>query len=118
MNKRTHIVVAAAAGVIAEVVRCRCCDRPVELMNVILASSAAATFGIVPDILEPAVHPNHRSLFHGLAMAGCAGYGVKAAASQQEWPEWMKALAVGAAVGYLSHLALDATTPKSLPLLG
>ncbi len=75
----------------------------------------------LPDILEPARHPHHRQFFHSLAFAGLLGWG---ASKVYEWqPEHPvdKAirfvLLVGAA-SYMVHLALDACTSKSLPLLG
>lgn len=117
MNRNTHVVVGAAAGVVAEVMRCKCTGHPVEFWNLVLAAGAAAAFAAVPDLMEPALHPNHRSLFHGLAAAGFAGSSISVVAKHNEWPEWSKALAVGALVGYVSHLALDATTPKGLPVV-
>lgn len=75
----------------------------------------------LPDVLEPAVHPNHRQFFHSLAFAGVLGV---AAYKIHQWePESPAgevarfAMLVGAAA-YFIHLAIDAGTSKSLPLLG
>lgn len=80
----------------------------------------AALTGI-PDYLEPALHPNHRQFFHSLVCAASLAYGLKILYDwQPQSPEGSLArkvcmVAIGA---YLIHLALDATTAKSLPLLG
>lgn len=55
----------------------------------IVGAGLAVLLTNLPDQMEPATHPNHRQFFHSVA---CAAYGV--------------------------HLALDATTRKSLPFFG
>lgn len=75
----------------------------------------------LPDILEPASHPNHRQFFHGLAFAGCVGYGTYKAWQWEPTEGWQKLLRWGMLIGgtaYLTHLAMDFTTRKSLPVLG
>ena len=42
----------------------------------LVAGSLAWLAGTLPDILEPARHPNHRQFFHSLAFAGLVGHGV------------------------------------------
>lgn len=81
---------------------------------------AAYCFPSLPDHLEPALHPNHRKFFHSLAFAGLVGYGMYRA---YQWePEdrtgdllRFAGLALGAA--YLAHLARDAFSVKSLPMI-
>lgn len=87
----------------------------------IAGAGLAALATKLPDILEPAVNPHHRQFFHSLAFAGLliAG-GKKLYDWQPETDEgrfWRKAGLIGPGA-YLCHLALDATTPRSLPLLG
>lgn len=85
------------------------------------SGAAAAVLTNLPDWLEPAMHPNHRQFFHSVAFAGVLGVGLaKLHAWEPESPEgefWRK-LGMLAISAYLIHLALDATTRKSLPLLG
>lgn len=78
-------------------------------------------FGTLPDLLEPASNPHHRQFFHGavfLVAVGWVGW------KTLEWcPEddWQKAIRFTLLVGcgaYLSHLALDALSKHSLPLVG
>jgi len=88
-----------------------------------------------PDVLEPATHPNHRAFAHSATVLAATTAGaVPAAASLQnkiageaqavENPvlrflaQVGAGMPTGAAAGYASHLVADATTPKSIPLLG
>lgn len=80
-----------------------------------------AFFGKLPDILEPALHPHHRQLCHSWLVAGSIGYGlVKIYEWQPEdhYGHFLRSLALIAGGAYISHLLLDATTPRSLPLFG
>lgn len=108
-----------------------------SLADVVVVAAGGALGGrlgsALPDIIEPATSPHHRSTGHSLAVGGLvAGKGVPAVATWKR--DLMRtsppndqaarmlrlfagAMAVGAPVGYVSHLALDATTPKGLPLL-
>lgn len=84
------------------------------------AAGIAYMSGTLPDILEPAYHPNHRQFCHSLAFAGMVGFGMykaykyKPETTMQEWLRFA-VLAIGGA--YLVHLAMDGTTPKGLPIL-
>ncbi|MDT8405049.1 metal-dependent hydrolase [Sulfuriflexus sp.] len=83
-------------------------------------ATAAAVCGSLPDILEPAFHPNHRQFFHSFGFAGLLGYGLYKLYQWQPQDEMNKLLKqAGFVVGgaYLVHLAMDATTPKSLPIV-
>jgi len=80
-----------------------------------------ALLGTLPDILEPANHPNHRQFFHGIVFAGALGYtGYKLYEwkPEESWQEIVRMLGLIAIGAYLIHLAMDASTPKSIPLIG
>ena len=87
-----------------------------------LGGAALATICTnLPDMLEPAIHPHHRQFFHSLAFAGMLGLGMyriyewETKTSQEELIKFCL-LVVGGS--YLIHLAMDACTSRSLPLLG
>lgn len=86
-----------------------------------IAGGIGAFFGKLPDLLEPATNPHHRQFCHSLLVLGAVGYGFKRA---YEWKPKdqieaiLRMLALVAAGGYISHLVLDAVTPRSLPLVG
>lgn len=79
-------------------------------------AAAGAAIAALPDLLEPAYHPNHRSLFHSVCCGGALAYGVWGKHSERWRDEDRHAARVGA-LAYLSHLLLDAGTPKSLPFI-
>jgi membrane-bound metal-dependent hydrolase YbcI (DUF457 family) len=96
-------------------------DRQTPSAKPVAGAVLAALMTNLPDILEPASHPNHRQFFHSVAFAGLIG---TAALKLHRWEpddEFDKvvrfALLVGAGA-YLIHLLLDACTSKSLPLVG
>lgn len=119
MNRSTHQLVAATA------VSAYLADRErkagVSTAKPLLGGGAAALFTTLPDILEPAISPNHRSIFHSVAFA------VTLVACFRQLDQWqptsdleklMKGVGMLAISAYLIHLALDFTTKKSLPLFG
>jgi inner membrane protein len=74
----------------------------------------------LPDVFEPAIHSHHRKFFHSLVVAGGLAWAIR---KVLDWPRetreqrLLRAAVLGVAVGYASHLALDAMTPRSLPLI-
>ena len=87
-----------------------------------LAGGVAASFLTkLPDLLEPATSPNHRQFFHSLAFAGLLVVGfvrLRDWETKDSTEEFLKKFGQLAIASYLIHLALDATTAKSLPILG
>ena len=86
---------------------------------------ASALLGValtnMPDLLEPATHPGHRQFFHSVTFAAMLGMGMKKLYDWKPEEDAHKAIRHILLVGggaYLIHLALDACTPKSLPLIG
>jgi len=78
-------------------------------------------FGTLPDLVEPATNPLHRQFFHSLLFAGAMAYGLYRLYHWEPGSPELKVLRfVGLIAGaaYLVHLALDATTKRSLPLIG
>lgn len=118
-NGTTHSWVAAAAT--ALVVRHndvnQQTDTPLPLFGAVLAAGLTN----IPDCLEPATHPGHRKFFHSLAFAALLSLGFKKLYDWTPDEAWEKGARFVGLVGvgaYLIHLALDASTPKSLPLVG
>jgi inner membrane protein len=77
--------------------------------------------GTLPDLIEPATSPHHRQFFHSLLFAAAVGYGLyKAYNWEPETGEGkiVRGLCLIAGGAYLIHLALDATTKRSLLAIG
>jgi membrane-bound metal-dependent hydrolase YbcI (DUF457 family) len=73
--------------------------------------------GAFPDILEPAEHPQHRGLFHSETFLRMLIAGNQKVWASETLMENNKLLFSLFSVAYGSHLALDSTTSKGLPLL-
>lgn len=119
-NGFVHTVTGAATGLAAVLIEKETLQESPLLL---LAAPAVGTvFGKLPDVIEPAFkNPNHRQFFHSIAFVGLVAYGLK---KTYDWkPEdgvdkAIRLLALCAGFGYLSHLVLDSTTPRGLPLVG
>lgn len=119
-NGFVHTVTGAATGLATVVIEKETLQENPALL---LAAPAVGTvFGKLPDVIEPAFkNPNHRQFFHSIAFVGLVVYGLK---KTYDWrPEdgfekVIRVLALCAGFGYLSHLVLDSTTPRGLPLVG
>lgn len=83
-------------------------------------ATLAGILGTLPDLVEPACHPNHRQFFHSFAFACLMGYGLYRLhqwETEDDFQALIKTLGLIAGGAYLVHLAMDATTAKSLPLI-
>lgn len=82
---------------------------------------AGSVLTCLPDRIEPAIHPNHRQFFHSLMFAAGLGYcflKVKQWEPESKEGAIVRKLALIGIAAYLAHLALDATTARSLPMVG
>jgi len=87
----------------------------------LLGAAGGAIFGTLPDILEPALHPNHRQFFHSIAALGLVSTGLYKLYKwdpDDDFYKVVRALSMVACGAYIIHLAMDSGTPKSLPLVG
>jgi membrane-bound metal-dependent hydrolase YbcI (DUF457 family) len=104
----------------------------------VIASTVGGYLGAAaPDWIDPPTSPNHRSIGHSIVVAG--GGIVYTSSHITQWRAELQtrsaaafstgrvgkgylyliasSLFVGFVAGYASHLVLDASTPKGLPLL-
>lgn len=80
----------------------------------------SGTFASLPDWIEPAIHPHHRGFFHSWLVLGAMAYGVYQIYQWQpesEWGELARLVLLGLGIAYSSHLLMDSTTRRSLPLM-
>ncbi|MBL1141596.1 MAG: metal-dependent hydrolase [Proteobacteria bacterium] len=119
-NGATHIA-ASGLGVLAFTVTQEYLENGEVSWKPLALAGLAAKTAKLPDILEPALHPNHRQFFHSLGFAGLVGYGMYELYKWETEDDLEKVLRLaGLAIGgsYLIHLFCDSTTPKGLPVLG
>lgn len=86
----------------------------------LVVGAAAACLPSLPDLLEPAVHPNHRKFFHSVAAFATIGYGLHRLyewEAQEDWQRLVRVVGLVGGAAYLAHLTRDAFTAKSLPMI-
>lgn len=116
-DSKTHALIGAAAAAGAWYLYCRGTGREVKAGECILAAGVGAAAGLLPDLIEPAYHPNHRGIFHSVTAAVTLGYGATRAWNNPAFSQNDRMGVVLGYVAYLSHLLADSQTPKSIPLL-
>ena len=118
-NRTTHQLVAAAS--VAIILGHLEQPNREPLMNPLVGAGIAAVFTNLPDVLEPAIHPHHRDVFHSVLFAGIvgiAGYRLYTWEPNDDWGRVVRFLLLVGCGGVLVHLAMDAVTKRSLPLVG
>jgi membrane-bound metal-dependent hydrolase YbcI (DUF457 family) len=147
-NRKQHAILGATVGVGGYALYSCMKKEKLSWPELLGAGLSGVVGAFLPDIIEPATSPNHRSFFHSVTFMGVAGPLVWSrvwhirdeqvriaeecelrANAMWDGPEktsWkLKALLhrflagvlPGLILGYASHLAADATTPKGLPFL-
>lgn len=116
---KTHLAVGAAVGLTVALT-----DRRKHKVSHHPGTGIllGGLFGKLPDILEPSNgNPHHRQFCHSVLVMSALGFGLK---GMYNWhPEdsiqkCLRGMGLIAGCAYVSHLLCDATTPRSLPLLG
>lgn len=117
-NAKTHMLVGAGVGLTAALLDN---NKHPASHNVAVAPALGAFMGRLPDILESALHPNHRQFFHGIAVLTLLSAGLLKAyrwSPEDPFEKFLRGLMLIGGGAYLSHLICDASTPKGLPLVG
>ena len=70
----------------------------------------------IPDLLEPANNPNHRTFFHSITFGFLSCLLTYQAQRSSLDPE-LKSLLTCLGLGYNSHLLADSSTARGLPIL-
>lgn len=148
-NRRTHDIAGALVGGGLAAAAALGAGQPLEY--VVLEALGGALVGVVgarlPDVLEPATTPFHRSTFHSVGTLLAVGAGT--VVSEARYAERLRSCAAeyedrvaaaepldaflwqllaalcrvaagavsGLGGGYISHLACDLSTPMGIPLL-
>lgn len=117
MNKIEHLITGALAGVGMYLAHRKFMNLQPNLGGTIFSAIGGAIGGILPDVLEPPTNPNHRGPCHSVAAGVAVVTGGQQLFASQQVPLEIKEGLAPFLAGYVSHLLLDSTTPKSLPLL-
>ncbi|HET8924795.1 MAG TPA: metal-dependent hydrolase [Candidatus Acidoferrum sp.] len=116
-NAKTHVGVAAGVGIASYVLYCTYNQRKFDFGEALLAVGACVLGGVAPDGLEPALNPWHRSLGHSVSAGAVSAGAVARSWTASGSGPGSNFLLLFFALGYFTHLVLDAGTPRGLPLL-
>jgi len=112
-----HILLGALFGFGAYVAAKRAQGEEVNWGNAIGWGVMGAGVATLPDVIEPAYGPNHRSFAHSLTAAGLVTCVAKETWGQGAASPEQKAAVASLAAAYLSHLLADSATPAGIPIL-
>lgn len=114
-NAKQHALIGAGVGVVGWLLYCKLLDRPAQVGEVLLAAGGGMIGGLLPDVLEPAIHPNHRRFFHSYVATALLAHANRYVSRHMQMPAETRAAIHLVSLGFVSHLATDAHTPKGLP---
>jgi len=119
MNGKQHFLLGGAIGFGGYILYRLAEKKPIDLVELFLYSIGGAVAGILPDVLEPATNPNHRSFFHSIAALLMITQGNTSVWDQnnQTLTKDQKVVTSILSAAYCSHLATDGLTMKGLPIL-
>src|SRR2546422_9718060 len=117
MNGHTHRVVGGAVGGVAYLLCSKAFGFEPTIAGLAISVSAGVVGASLHDLVEPAVHPNHRAFFHSMAFNGLVAASLRRVCGNPAVPTEQKVLLAVVGLACLSHPCLDALTPKGLPIL-
>ena len=137
MNRSAHDLAGGVAGLLSTLIATVQAQRPLDLAELLGCWAGGVLGARLPDTLEPATNPHHRQAAHAVVVTAgawailvpklrdlegrCRVYAAQMDSVAPLWALGARLLAGilrGLLPGYVSHMALDATTPMGLPLLG
>ncbi|MFQ6089003.1 MAG: metal-dependent hydrolase [Candidatus Methanofastidiosia archaeon] len=117
MKSEKHMLIGGIAGASIYCVYKKFNGEGITPYGVIGSLTLGGLSGVLADILEPANNPHHRSLFHSLVFMAIVVLSNQKILENPSIDESTKMLALTPSSGYLSHLLVDATTKKGIPLI-
>lgn len=116
-NAKIHFLIGAAIGAGIYCLARKAQDQPIELPSLLGMGLAGGVAGLLPDLIEPATSPQHRQIAHSVAALLISISSVSNINQSQYIGQNQKEFLAVLALGYGSHLILDAGTPAGLPLI-
>lgn len=91
-------------------------EKQFDWMELLACIAVGAAAGLIPDLLEPATSPRHRSFFHS-ATAGALIAWQLSGKDMNQLPRDIRMILLVAGASYGSHLLADSMTPASIRLI-
>jgi inner membrane protein len=117
-SARQHMAIGATVAVGGYLAYCYFRRKKVDGLELFGFGLIGASAGLLPDMLEPAIHSHHRQFFHSYAAAGLLAYANRAVWENPLVPHEQKVAFSIASGSYFSHLVADGQTPRGIPLVG
>lgn len=115
VDSKTHMVTGAIVGGGTYLTRkWQRNERPI-VGEFVVCTLVGVGVALLPDLLEPATGPSHRSHLHSMMAGAALAYLSTRIWRMSELGESERILYVVGCLAYLSHLALDLRTPAGLP---
>jgi len=111
-----HSVVGGIIGLLCYLAHTNLTKTKPSLGGAIGSTLLGSVTGILPDIIEPPIDPNHRGLFHSKSLGIFLTSGLKGIADSKISRD-SKLISAILGLSYLSHLAMDSQTSKGIPVL-
>jgi membrane-bound metal-dependent hydrolase YbcI (DUF457 family) len=118
-NFQGHLIAGVVTGGSIDIIRKIGDNKPLEPRDIAMICGEVclgAAGGVLPDRLEPAIHPQHRKFFHSILFLSLIGVGLVLLWKSESITEWIKWLLTALAAAFIIHLIIDAFTPASLPI--
>lgn len=118
-NFTPHLLSGGATGLSLEVIRKIKENKPLEpndLLRLTLSVSLSCIGGIIPDALEPAIHPRHRKFFHSIFFIVIIGIAIYYLFKSDDLNDILKWSLTAFAIAIIAHIMLDGFTPAGLPI--
>ena len=116
---QSHLMSGAGSGGTIDIIRKIKEKKPLESSDILIIVGdvcLGAIGGVLPDKLEPAIHPMHRKFFQSMLFLGIIMVGVVLLWQIDKIPEWIKWAGTIIAVAFTIHLVFDSFTPAGLPI--
>lgn len=117
MNASAHIATGAASSALIVFLANHTAGIKTDPGDLILGALLGGFTGLLPDIIEPAINPNHRAICHSILALSAAIYATWKLHGASELTAEQKKMLGALSCGFISHLGMDALTPKGLPLI-
>lgn len=111
-SRGTHLVLGGAVGLGVYGLDKRQKKEDWTLIGVAGAIFLGMAVGLLADIIEPASNPHHRQFFHSIIFLIILLF-LYGKVGKDEFEKLVFKIIIG---GYTSHLAIDALSPRSLPI--
>lgn len=116
-NRNTHLIIGAGVSALAYAVYKAIKNEESNLEGVLGSLAIGGCFSLLPDLLEPATHPNHRDILHSIVVLAVLGYANFKGLQSDKLDDRQKTLLAVTSAGYGSHLIADSLTPSGIPLM-